>query len=450
MANIVLTYALIVALVTICLFPFLFVVRVGQKDFFEPIYWATAYFALLFIFRPIYDLTLGSEFLGNQPFDSATGEAFNLGLLYAFLSFCVFLIGYYSSLGTRLAAALPFLPATWHGYRVKIGTALLLALGLVAYAYLIEFFGGWSYYVNNKSETLTMAGQGYLLFGVSLISVAFSLQLTFAFQSGKKSYVTLAVLLTILFVIGFFSGSKTAFFVPVLVFLISFHYLKKVMRVRQFFGFLVLVFMLMPIFNLYRQHSDVIDLDAVREIQLADESIYQVFVRHGMSRFYGIDSLALIIRDTPRAMDFQYGSTVWPLFVAWVPRQVWENKPIISFGREFADIYMPEYFAGSGTSASPTLIGEGYLNWHLPGALFVALLSGITLRVIYFWLILRNLSAPSVFLYSQIFLYCFSFWEISIAGFLAERIPPLIVLIVVITVAGGRRTSGPHTKGAVS
>ena len=157
-----------------------------------------------------------------------------------------------------------------------------------------------------------------------------------------------------------------------------------------------------------------------------------------MSRFYGIDSLAIIIRDTPTAMDFQHGKTVLPLFVAWVPRQIWEDKPTISFGKMFAEIYLGEFFAGTGTSASPTLLGEAYLNWHLPGLLLASLLSGVIIRVAYFWLIQRNLGAPAVFVYSQFFLYFFTFWEASIAGLLAERIASLVMLMAMVFLIGRR------------
>lgn len=157
-----------------------------------------------------------------------------------------------------------------------------------------------------------------------------------------------------------------------------------------------------------------------------------------MSRFYGIDSLTLIVRDTPKVMDFQHGKTIAPLFVAWVPRQLWEDKPTISFGKVFAEKYMGQHFAGTGTSASPTVLGEAYLNWHLPGLLLVAFLSGVILRVVYAWLIQRNFGVPAVFLYSQIFLFLFMFWEASIAGLLAERIASLAILMVLVFMIGQR------------
>lgn len=160
-----------------------------------------------------------------------------------------------------------------------------------------------------------------------------------------------------------------------------------------------------------------------------------------MSRFYGIDSLTLIVRDTPKVMDFQHGKTIAPIFVAWIPRQLWEDKPTISFGKVFAEKYLGWYFAGTSTSASPTVLGEAYLNWQLPGLLLVALFSGVIIRMAYAWLIQRNFGMPAVFLYSQVFLYLFMFWEASIAGLLAERVAALAMLLAMVFSVGLRHES---------
>lgn len=443
------TYALIFSIGAVCLLPF-FLKMGGVVDVFEPIYWAAGYFALLFVLRPLYDLILGSEFLGEQPFDLATEESFNLGLLYAFLSFCFFLLGYYSRIGVNASRYVPSLPERWSPYKVKVGIIFLLGLGIFSYILLIESFGGWNYYSSNKSETLTAGGQGYLLFGVSLVLVAFSLNLTNALHSRRRNNLLLVFLLIILLVMGFFSGSKSSFLMPVVVLLVSFHYLRRAIRVRQIVGFALVVFMLFPVFNIYRQYSDGINLEAVGDEQIAEGHLFELLVRHGMSRFYGIDSLAIIIRDTPSVMDYQYGDTISPLFVAWIPRQLWEGKPTISFGKEFAERYMPEFFEGTGTSASPTLLGEAYLNWHLPGALFAAFVSGIVISFIYSWLVVKSYGAPAIFIYSQIFIYCFSFWEASIAGLIVERVISLLMFLVIISLVGQRYQSTGNNKGVLS
>jgi len=431
MDSLAITYALIGVTAIVCLLPFFAARRTGRKDIFNPIYWASAYYFLLFVLRSLYDLTLGSEFLGMPPFDWVTRVSFNLGLMYAFLSFCLFLTGYYSNLGVRLAGSLPRLPARWNKHRVRMAWPLLLGLGFISYYALVESFGGWIYYVFHKQETLTAPGQGYLLLGVSLILIAFAMKLTHTFESGKRGYVVYGLLLPILLAIGFFSGSKGAFLMPILVAIVATHYLKGKIRLRHIVSLALFVFLLFPVFNTYRHYSD------SDSVQVTQEDL----IRHAMSRFYGIDSLAIIIRDTPAVMDYQHGKTVLPLFVTWIPRQIWEDKPTISFGKVFAEEYLGEFFAGTGTSASPTLLGEAYLNWHLVGLLLIAFLSGVIIRLSYVWLIQLNFGAPAVFIYCQFFLYLFLFWEASIAGLLAERIASLMMLVALVLLVGKRSES---------
>jgi hypothetical protein len=145
-----------------------------------------------------------------------------------------------------------------------------------------------------------------------------------------------------------------------------------------------------------------------------------------MSRYTGIDSMTFIVRDTPYVMDYQYGKTVIPLIYSWIPRQLWENKPIISFGKIFGETYYSEFFAGTGIAPSPTILGEAYLNWHLGGMLWTAVLIGIVLRACYEYFTYRK-NAISVFVYGALFPYLFTIWESGSVAFITN------VLIILLT-----------------
>ncbi|MHB8950010.1 MAG: oligosaccharide repeat unit polymerase [Rhodoferax sp.] len=432
MDSLGLTYALIGAVAVVCLVPFFLMLCAKKADLFEPVGWASAYFLLLFVLRPLYDVTLGSEFLGEAPFDQATGDAFNLGLIYALLSFCVFMVGYYSNLGVLFARVFPRLPVEWNGGRIKIAWPLILGFGFISYVLLVNFFGGWTYYIEHKQETLTAPGQGYFLLSTSMILIAFAMKLTCSLESPKRGYAVLGLFFLILLLIGFFSGSKGLFLMPVMVVVVAVYYMKNGIRFRHLLYLLAFILFLFPVFNTYRNYS----ADDQGQVVSDNKGGARFLIEHGMSRFYGIDSLTLVVRDTPMVMDYQLGETILPLFVAWIPRQLWEDKPTISFGKIFAETYMGDFFSGTGTSASPTLLGEAYLNWHIPGMLLVALFGGVIIRSFYVWLIQLNFGAPAVFIYSQFFLYLFMFWEVSIAGFLAERIASLSILMAIVFALG--------------
>lgn len=431
------TLILIACIAIVCQVPFYLALRNSPTDIFLPIYWATGYFFLLFVLRPFYDLTLGSEFLGTTPYDPSTADAFSLGLVYAFLGFILFLVGYYLKTGIIFARVLPALPVKWKPSRVTLVWPLLFCLGLVFQIVIVESFGGWAYYIANKNETLTSSGQGFLLLGSSMMSIGFIMALTQSYSSGGRGYLAYGLLFPILIILGLLSGSKSALLSPILAAMIATHYLKRRIQFRHIVYFLMITIALLPILNIYRNITSDSGLsDAfVRDVF---QSSAEPLIRHLMARFYGIDSLTILIRDTPHVMDYQLGGTIWPLFIAWIPRQIWEDKPIISFGKIFAEEYLGEFFSGTGTSASPTLLGELYLNWHIPGILLGALISGVIIRLVYTYLIRNQFGAPAVFIYSQIFLFLFSFWEASIAGLLAGVIASLVLLFTLVFLVGER------------
>lgn len=435
------SYLFIACIVIACFVPFFKYFSHRCADLFDPVYWASAYFLLLFAIRPIYDLTLGSEILGSTPFDQDTLQAFNLGLLYALLGFLAFLTGYYSKANIWLASKLPNLPSHWDSQRLNMAWPTLLGLGIISHFLLVRSFGGWDQYICNKQHTLTAPGQGYLLLGVSLLSIAYTFTLTHSLSTGKRIYIIHALWLPLLLGIGFFSGSKGAFLMPILIAIVATHYLSKRIRFLHILWLFLIAFLSFPIFNNYREHScTATDAAKKAPASITAESQHPVesLARHAMSRFYGIDSLTVIVRDTPEVMEFQHGKTILPLVVAWIPRQIWEEKPTISFGKVFAEKYMGKLFSNTGISASPTTLGEAYLNWHLPGLILIGLFSGMIVRSAYLWLIQRNFGSPAVFIYSQIFLFLFMFWEASIAGMVAERTASFIILMLVVFTVGRR------------
>jgi hypothetical protein len=440
MANIWVTYLLLVLLTMMALIPAVVYLAKRNADLFEPIYWASAYFFLLFVVRTVYSLSLGSVFLGEAPFDPHTQYSMNLGLIYALLSFVVFLAGYYSRVGRSVACSLPGISLQWDAGRIKVFCPIILVIGVLSFFVMVQTHGGWSLYTLQKQETLTASGQGYLLIGVSFITYVYVILLTQTLSTRRVGYLTFLVLLPVVLFIGFVSGSKGIFIVPVLATFIAVHYLRRRIHLRSVLLFVVFVFMLFPVFNLYRSTSDISKLPAYYADSIG-VGWGEGFVRHVMSRFYGIDALTLVIRDTPEVMDYQLGKTILPLTVVWVPRQLWEDKPIVSFGKVFAETYMGDVFSGTGTSASPTILGEAYLNFHIGGMLWIALLSGIIIRAFYEYFIRRRFGAPAIFIYSLFFLSLFLFWEASIAGFIARQAIGFLVLFILVMIMGKRRVN---------
>jgi len=434
MDDVYLIYFLTGILAAITLIPFIGLLRKRNADLFEPIYWASAYFFLLFVIRPICDITLGSHILGDFPFDEKTQFAFIKALFLSIPCFAVFMVGYYSHFGKAAAKVLPPIPRTWSEKKFHFFWPVIVATGLLSYYLLIRFHGGVEYFVSPKRGTLTRAGQGYLRLGVSLILFTFALSATRTIATGKGKVLTFAILLTIILTIGFFSGKKREFLLPILILLVVWHYLKSRIRLRGLVLFTVCVFLTFPIFKAYRRQSLLNLPEAVPAIIQS-----RPIIKSLISRFYGIDSLTIIIRDTPEVMDYQYGATFAPLAVVWIPRQIWPKKPVVTFGKTFAQTYFRELFGGTGISASSTILGEAYLNFHVAGMLWISLLCGLFIRAVYEYLIHLNFGPPAIFVYSCVFLFLFTFWGSAIPGIISAKFGLHFLSAIVLVILIGKR-----------
>ncbi|ULA68249.1 MAG: conserved membrane protein of unknown function [Nitrospira sp.] len=447
-------YLLLAVLTGIATIPFGLFSLKKKKDIFDPIYWASAFFLLLFVVRAVFDLTLGSAFL-SPPFDERTAHAFILAVLYLIPSLVCFFIAYYSTLGDCIARTLPALPVKWRSERVTLLLPVLIVVGLLSQFLLIQYLGGVSNFLDDKQRTLTEPGQGFLAAGVSLVPLAFGVALTRCLVDKTGRIVTYLVLLPLVLVLGLISGSKAAFLGPFLAILVSVHYLRKRVSFGVIVLFALLAVLVFPLFNLYRQVGTIDRmLETIDQFpgsfygdDLPPEEVAAMLVRSALSRFLGIDSLTYIIRDTPEIMDFQYGRTVIGAVLAWVPRQIWADKPV-GFAQLFGETYLGHIFYGTGTAAAPTLLGEAYLNWHIGGMVALALLCGVLVRCSYAYLIEQQFGQPAVFLYSCLFLHLFTFWERSIDGIVVATLMLLFQGAVVILLVGGpsvpKRSSFPE------
>jgi oligosaccharide repeat unit polymerase len=437
MAEFSTTIVLIAALASFILARLSPLVRKGA-DLFDPIYGASAYFLLLFVIRTIADVFVGSEFINKPPWDHATALAINLGLLYCIFAYAAFVIGYQLEIGAFLANSGKRFPEFWSEQRCRIFLPVMLTTGLLFYVILIQYLGGLSFYLTHKQQTLTAGGQTYLSAGVALLLMVFTVSLSRAF-TGRKGKVVAGGLFVLLLSMAIFSGSAGNLLTPLIVLAVTFHYLRKRLSVKTLVAIFLLGILIRPIFGIYRYTSDTTQIfDAAQKIGTGKSA--EIFVRDAVDRFYGIDSLAYIIRDTPRVMDFQYGATIAPAFVAWIPRQLWPDKPTISFGKVFTTTYFRDIDIGEGTSASVTILGEAYLNWHLAGMLWIAFIWGVVLRACYEYLIRRHFGLPAVFIYASLYPSILSFWEFDIAGYLAAKLVFLVQLLLVVWLLS-RRTN---------
>lgn len=88
---------------------------------------------------------------------------------------------------------------------------------------------------------------------------------------------------------------------------------------------------------------------------------------------------AVIVETFPEKINYEYGKSLVPLVLGWVPRPFWPGKPY-PFSM-FANIIRGETLEDRTASIAVGLPGEGYGNFGLFGALLWGILMGLACRV---------------------------------------------------------------------
>ena len=153
---------------------------------------------------------------------------------------------------------------------------------------------------------------------------------------------------------------------------------------------LIFVFIIFPMYNTFRQVNR--DLDTSRRLdqtvnlarnwnsnEYLDASLFAFF-----KRLTVVTSVAAIVSDTGRWIDYRYGETLLLAPIGlFIPRFLWPEKPDISIGREFGDVFRLKNPLDRETEVSPSLVGEFYWNFSLPGVVLGMWLLGMGYRWFY-------------------------------------------------------------------
>jgi oligosaccharide repeat unit polymerase len=396
MDSIVLLYVLLaLSLVLLTVVPIFQYVRRGRRDIFEPVYVGTLVFFLMFWFRSIDLLWEGSYLFGDPPFTPDIRRAWNIAWIYLILAAGVFFAAYYSKFGKTLAGKLSPLPAGWKDRAARRMIYLLFFGGLYAYCVLVSRYGSLASFLARRQDAEPTLGIGVADVETLRYSVVLAVLAAFAGALCAKKYLRIFLpLFIVAMVLGVGAGGRTDLIFPLFSLLMIDHYLRKPKKLRHLVALgLTAAMVISPLVIVFRDglHPS----EAWTSQEVAGHGGVSAF----LERLGGIEALAVIIRDTPAMMDYQYGKTMAYIFVAWVPRYFWEDKPP-SFPQIFPAVYLRDFFDPGTVGFAPTIFGEAYVNFHFPGILMVALVAGWLLRAFYEHLIGRNRTVSGVFIYS--------------------------------------------------
>jgi len=250
---------------------------------------------------------------------------------------------------------------------------------------------------------------------------------------------------------AFLSGRKQAAISLLFLWLIPFHYFRRRLSFRTVLTLgLIAILIVFPLFTLYRlaywtgieTGTFSSSFSFSRDVPLilsgfrtmlrtyTLRSYVDLAADAFLNRFAGVDSFALVVRDTPPVWDYQYGRTLSYLFISIIPRAVWPGKPVLSIGRWFALSYYG-FPPTNLSSVAITQIGDLYLNFGWAGVFLGMLLLGMFNRVCYGYLIRSTKPSPvQVFFYSLVFLQLITI-EMNIATSFAPLFKLLLAMLMV-------------------
>jgi hypothetical protein len=426
-ADVSLTYLLVFLLLLVTLVPIIIGGISKSLDIFELIYPIAALYFLYFGVRALYVLGFPEDmyiaYWGSPPVISF--DAINLALYYTIIGFVFLLIGYYSFIPKIVYKLLPKLRLLRSSLR---GSNIINKIYLIATIGIMSRLIMWSYDIGffvppAEGASLPFRGILFLLSAFSLFAYALcSIMLFSSPRIAKSVFILWSILLTLELGGAFLFGWKGTIIPLFVIPTIAYHYLRQRLPIRRLLpiaivGLLVLIFVFFPVIPIYRvsvgemgKPGSIEDFVAQMGIVYAKLSRYswleylQISVRPFFNRMLGLDSFSMILRDTPNVVDFQAGRWYGYFFSAWIPRVLWEEKPMLDVGRWFAINFFNQ--PPDVPSAIVIMnIGDFYVNFGILGVMLGMFFLGIVYKTLYLYFIhYGKRSAIAVFIYIFIFI----------------------------------------------
>ncbi|TKC56952.1 oligosaccharide repeat unit polymerase [Pedobacter hiemivivus] len=152
-----------------------------------------------------------------------------------------------------------------------------------------------------------------------------------------------------------------------------------------------------------------------------------------------VSKTAHIMDAIPSRMNYEYGATLVTIFIAWIPREFWPDKPVTNVDNTIGIKVFGATTYGSG-GVPPGLIAELFWNFWIPGVIIGCYLIGLLIKIIN-QTILSNIANPNIVI---IYVVNFMFIGLSFVGSsfssvligVLQTLIPMILILNIITEKG--------------
>ncbi|MDZ4864873.1 MAG: O-antigen polymerase, partial [Gemmatimonadota bacterium] len=417
----------------IAAYPFVRGARRGDFDPLEPINGFVAYTIFTMLIRGWVDLHYGGPILGPR-YRASSPEFRNLMAWvfgYTGMFLAAFMAAYYSRVGALVANALPaprWRPLSRFGVSIALVASLLASLPAAVF-----LRGRLGAAIAEGSYLATSRGGG--LSGVSFLLrfalVGAYLAVLYNARRAPRIPLLAACGYALLISLVVFTLLPTKIIVAnTLVLLVgAVHYLRRPVTVRSLVVAACGGLLLVPIMGAYRYGQSPAEIWHL--IKSLPSEPYLI-IAGLFQRSFGADSFLVILDGVDHGRPLELGRTFAGLSWWWVPRALWHEKPL-TYAIEFWATYLRQsaYFPPN-VSASPSMIGELYLNFWWPGVLIGGCVAGWLYRTVYAWFQRVPRSEASVLIYMLTVAVMIKAVEAPIADHMTEVVVNVTICMVVL------------------
>lgn len=427
------------------LIPLLLMRPIKQMDLFDIGGWFAVYYFGLFGLRALYDMAYGSPFaafVGDGQWTYRLSQALFLGNT----GILCFWAGYSGETARRAVdriGTVQVLPKDWaltNGRRV-VWSSLLLGWS-ARYAMVVRQAGSPGVWLVADKYRMLAESQGityFMLLGeLGTVAVLGSLLLWRRFgESRDLAFFLVAALLDLAY--RLVSGSRAFAFFLLLQIMVALYLSKEIswkrtLRYAALCGGAVLLGIAMyPVLSAFRAG---LTSNESTVSSLFIESPANLFQRV-WSRQHGLDVVAVIMDGVPARVPYMRGYEVFLISIAWIPRALWEGKPVVSLGKILRETFFPTMFH-EGTAVATTI--PGALYWECG---WVAVLAGmyglgVSLRALRAFLDVTRHGLSAILVMATIFPWFVLAAEQNLVSLVTRHIPLGVLTGIVAFLMGTR------------
>jgi len=375
-------------------------------DYLEPILFVSILMLLIFIIRPIQIL-----------FDSGRRIYFfdvniftmNKALYYGAIGNVSFYFGYLSKRKNYINK-IKILNIYWSKKRLCAITMVYISLGIVGTIIAVIRSGGLKTFIYGYQGRALLTASNSQIFSAMtiLLYVGSSLIGSYYFRTKTlKLWFLLSIVLSTMF--GLLSGGRATILIYFISMAVIYFYSKKpnlIYSIKiKISIILALIIAMIFIVNLGTRRMNI-------QKGVIDANIrYSMFeyANKFIEEFCQYDWFVNVIANTPKVIPYQNGKTFLEIFLQYIPRFLWKEKP---YPIEYR---ITSYIAGYESGSPFTLIGELYLNFRLIGIIIGMFLFGIISGSMYSFMRKNIGDSSAIIIYSYYYASLLHFYTRSFA-----------------------------------